>query len=398
MYRELSSQLKEDTKRVLVLLGSRQVGKTTLLKNAFPNATYVNLEVGKMIDVFNSRDLAKISSVMGSCTASNGVLWILDEVQRLNDPGLVAKVIHDELPDVQLIISGSSALEIANRATESLAGRKKTLHLYPLTLREHIQQKGIPAEDALAVRQEVRDMLRYGSYPEVMNITSTAEKESYLWELADALLLKDVYYLNLVKNTKNLLSMLTLLAHQIGGQVNVTDIADRVGIARNTVTEYLEILKKTFIIFTMPPFTRKRRDEVGKMEKVYFYDLGVRNALVNDFSPAELRNDYGNMFENFVVSEVLKKNQYDRSGYVLHYWRTRWGSEVDLVLTKDRQCVAIEIKTRKGAITPAFKATYPEAHEQVVTMENVGEFLGGESLRLTRNDGSYVQLPTAHKH
>ena len=378
-FRELQQKIQNEMHKdgkVIVLLGPRQVGKTTLLKKSFPNATYINLEVGNYIDVFNAREPHKIRDILrGAHTDSEREILILDEVQRLDDPGLVAKVIFDEMKDVQLIISGSSALEIAHKASESLAGRKRSYLLYPLSLREKLIQEGKAIDGKNAYTKEIKEMMRYGAYPEMLNLPNDAEREKHLKEMVDSVIMKDIYYLNLVKNTKNLVALLTLLAYQVGQQINITELANRIGIARPTVEEYLSILKKTFIIFTLSPYTKKRRDEIGKMEKVYFYDLGLRNALINDFSPVEYRRDYGNIFENFVIAEYIKQNDYRELGKSLYYWRTKWGSEVDLVAVKNDAIDAIEIKTRKGKITPAFKDTYPQATEHVITLDTVHEYL-----------------------
>lgn len=387
-YRFQNQELLKATDKVIILLGTRQIGKTTLLKATFPDGVYINLEKSDYIEVFNSKNVDKIKDLISSLNSKNQNIWILDEVQRLEDPGLVAKVIYDEIPEIKLIISGSSALEIVNRASESLAGRKKTIFLYPLSFKEYLIQKELlqlPVDTQSQINfdliekadyaNQIHHVMQYGLYPELLQYKTNSEKEEYLMELIDSIILKDIYYLNLVKSTKNLVSVLKLLAYQIGQLVNYSDIADRVGISRPTVVEYIELLKKSFIIFTLPPYTKKRRDEIGKTEKVFFYDLGVRNALINDFSPVEYRRDYGNMFENFVISEMLKLNQYTKSRYSLNYWRTKWGSEVDLVLTKDEKHKAIEIKTRNGKITKAFKDTYPDTDELVVTMSNVASLL-----------------------
>jgi len=380
MFREISEKIKAEMdkdNKVVVLLGPRQVGKTTLLKNLFPKATFINLELANYIEIFNTRDLNKINKVLNLANnAEKREILILDEVQRLDDPGLVAKVIFDELKHVKLIISGSSALEIAHKASESLAGRRRTYLLYPLSLKEKLIQEGkLNKPGKLNVAEEIKEAMLYGLYPELLNLNSQADKKEYLTELVDSVIMKDIFYLNLVKNSKNIISLLTLLAYQIGQQVNINDLSNRIGIARPTVESYLSILKQTFIIYTLAPFTKKRRDEIGKMEKVYFYDLGLRNALINDFSLPEYRRDYGSMFENLVITELIKQNSYYNLGKKFYYWRTKWGSELDLVAAKDGKLEAIEIKTRAGKITPAFKNTYPEAVERIVTMENIGEFL-----------------------
>lgn len=386
MYRIIQNNLTSQVKninKVLLLIGARQVGKTTLLNNSFPKALFLNIEKGEYTDIFNSRNTLEIKNIIKR--NHNCKILILDEVQRLDDPGLVAKVIHDEIPEVKLIISGSSSLEIANKASESLAGRKITFLLYPLTLKEKLVQKKllenisdnekeimIPVKKTKKFSGEILTCLQYGLYPETMN---TTEPEKYLLELVESNLLKDVYYLNLVKNTKNLLALLKLLAYQIGQQVNITELSGRIGIARETVIDYLEIFKKLYIVYTLAPFTKKRRDEIGKTEKIYFYDLGLRNAIINDFSPVEYRVDFGSIFENFVVSELMKLNSYYSWRYNFNYWRTKWGSEVDLVLSRDEEIIALELKTRKGKVTHAFLDTYKEAQSGVITLDNVESIL-----------------------
>ena len=388
MFRILDKQLTSSickTKKVVVLLGARQVGKTTLLKKAFPGAIYINLERSNYIDIFNHRDLDKIMNLIATESAGKSDILVLDEIQRLDDPGLVAKLIHDELKDVKLVISGSSALEIANKASESLAGRKVTFKMYPLTFSEFLTQSDKKSRPKVLsqisfsnqvssknYRSEILRSMRYGLYPDILNVEDV---EQYLLELVDSIIFKDVYYLNLVKNTKNLYSLLKLVAYQIGQQINVTDLSNRVGIARATVLDYLEILQKTYIIYTLSPFTKKRRDEIGKTEKIYFYDLGVRNAIINDFSPVEYRRDYGSIFENFVISELIKLNSYYNLRYSFYYWRTKWGSEVDLILEKDSQISAFEIKTRKGSVSSAFINTYPSAQTFTLTLDNFTQLL-----------------------
>lgn len=388
MYRLISAKIKDKvakSDKVVVLVGGRQTGKTTLLKNTFPKAIYINLEKSDYIDVFNSRNLQKIRSVVTQEVKDDSNLLILDEIQRLDNPGMVAKLIYDELKDIKLIISGSSALEIASRASESLAGRKNLIEIYPLTFQEKLVQtekvRQVEQKDNLILakgkanglfKDEIFESMRYGMYPDLLNVN---DKEDYLLELADSTILKDVFYLNLVKSTKNLQALLKLLAYQIGQQINITDLANRIGIARPTVMEYLEILKKIYVIYTLPPFTKKRRDEIGKTEKIYFWDLGIRNAIINDFSPVEFRRDYGNIFENFAITELLKINQYNDLRYSFYYWRTKWGSEVDLVLQKDEEIIAAEVKSQSGKITSAFTDTYPNCITQVITVDNISQLL-----------------------
>lgn len=386
MYRILQNKLRFTSNDVIILVGARQVGKTTLLKKMFPNAMYLNLESSNFVDLLNSRNIDAIRERFNIYAGEKKII-ILDEFQRLSDPGLIAKVIHDEIPEIQLIITGSSALEITMKASESLAGRKRTHLLYPLTFSEKLIQQNIvdmleEPEDLSLVheassifRGEILESMRYGMYPELLN---REEREDYLLEYANSVLLKDIYFLGLVRDVSKLEGLLRLLAYQVGQLVNISDLSDRLGISRLTVENYIDILKKSYVIFSLKPFTKKRRDEIGKTEKIYFYDLGLRNALVNDFSPVEYRNDYGNLFENFVISELLKLNRYHKWRYKPYYWRTKWGSEVDLVLQRDGGLIGIEIKTRKGKVSSGFTNTYPEAKTSVVTMENIGGVLLGK--------------------
>ncbi|MFH1188100.1 MAG: DUF4143 domain-containing protein [bacterium] len=387
MYRILASTIQEKSKYTKILLGARQTGKTTLLKNSFPDAVYINIEKSDYIDIFNSRDINKIKEALAKESGKDSYqTLILDEVQRLDNPGLAAKIIYDEIKNISLILSGSSSLEIASKISESLAGRKETYSLYPLTVGEYLAQTNKiktlkPLVDikskntSLSFFANLFFLMKYGLYPELLNIDTNDKKEKYLLELVDSAILKDVYYFGLVKNTKKIASLLKLLAYQIGQQINYSDLASRVGVARATVIDYIEILKQTYIIYTLPPFTKKRRDEIGKMEKIYFYDLGIRNALINDFSPVEYRVDYGNIFENFAINELIKLNNYYNWRYKFYYWRTKAGSEVDLILQKDEKISAIEIKTRKSAISKAFKDTYPDAKTINITLDNLLNFI-----------------------
>lgn len=388
MYRHLKDtivgHLKKNLHDIIVIYGARQVGKTTLVKDIATDAVYINLDEGYYTDALNSRNPQTIRSIFEREKKARTRVAVLDEFQRLEDPGLVAKVIHDKLPEYQLIITGSSALELAFKASESLAGRKKTYQLYPLTLKEKFIQQGKNTSDPSTIfSDEILESMRYGLYPELLN---REDKQEYLEEYADSVILKDVFYLDLVRNTKHLQSLLKLLAYQIGSLVNVSDLANRIGISRQTIEKYIDILKQIFIIYTLPPFRKNRRDEIGKTEKIYFHDLGARNALINDFSPVEYRRDYGALFENFVINELQKINAYDAHRFSFYYWRTKAGSEVDLVLDKDGKQEAIEIKTRGGSVSHAFKNSYPDARAHVLTLQNIGDVYQPQAPFWTRDD------------
>lgn len=385
MYRIIGNNILDSSKDVIVLFGSRQVGKTTLLKNYIKNAEYINLEVGQFIEILNSRDIESIRNRFLTDKTLEKKILILDAFQKLENPGLIAKIIHDEIPEIKLIITGSSALELSFKASESLAGRKRTYSLFPLTFSEYLIQKEVILETAASpinfekssgsdeYKGYLLETMRYGLYPELLNRES--EKERYLLEYTDSTLLRDIFYLELVRNTTQLKNLLKLLAYQIGQQVNISDISDRLGISRMTVSNYIDILKKSFVIFTLSPFTKKRRDEIGKTEKIYFYDLGVRNAIINDFSPVEFRHDYGSIFENYVITEMIKLNEYYQQRYNFYYWRTKQGAEVDVILEKDGKLKALEIKVRGGTVSRAFKETYPNAETFSISLDNLSNYL-----------------------
>lgn len=371
MFRFLASQLKANLHKdygdgrspIQVLYGARRVGKSTLLKNTFPHAKYINIEVGEYIDILNSRNIDAIRSLVPQTPGSSDIL-ILDEFQRLENPGLIAKIIFDELPHIRLILSGSSTIEITNKASESMAGRAIFLTLFPLSIFEKCIQDGQISEadftskniDVVKLNPTLLEALRFGLYPLP---SPTLDQSEYLQTLIDSSISKDIIYLDVVKNTKVIQDLLVLLAGQIGQLVNYSEIANRLGIDRQTVQKYIQVLEKLFIIFTLKPYRNKRRDEIGLAEKVYFYDVGIRNALMRDFKPVTLRTDVGFLFENFIIAEIIKSVHYFGLNVDLRYWRTKSGSEVDLVFVRGSEPVrAFEIKYGQGAFPRSFTNTY----------------------------------------
>lgn len=370
-------------KEVLVLLGARQVGKTTILNKIFPTSQYLNAETGPVKNVLEQFDPAAYEQLFNQgkdCV-------IIDEVHKLSDPGRAIKIIYDHLPPHKLIITGSSAFNIKNKTAESMAGRKIDYHLYPLTLSEYLVQRGLEQHLTFGAFQKILDnslpkaifrpyghevildsLLIYGLYPATL---SHPENSKYLMNLVDSVVLKDLTDLSLLENKAAALSLLKLLAHQIGSLVNYNELSTRLGIDAKTVKRYIELFEQSFIIFTLKPYSTSSRDEIGKMPKVYFHDLGLRNALIENFQPVDSRGDAGALFENFIISEIYKYNSYGDFGYHLNYWRTKAGSEIDLVLTRsDNTLMAIEIKNTSRRINTAFKARYPQAQIRVVGRNN----------------------------
>jgi predicted AAA+ superfamily ATPase len=315
---------------------------------------------------------------------TGGGLVVVDEIHKLSDPGRAAKIFFDQLPEYKLIITGSSAFNIKNKASESLAGRKIDYHLYPLSLSEYLVQNGLEKElsfrpiETLINGQKEREVVRpydfkavlnnilvYGLYPAMQSHPSDS---AYLINLIDSVVFKDLVELSLLENKSAALSLLKLLAYQIGSLVNYAELASKLGISARTVKRYIELFEQSFIIFTIKPYSSRKRDEIAKMPKIFFYDTGLRNALINNFELVDNRGDAGQLFENFIVSEFLKYNYYGNFGYGFNYWRTKSGSEIDLVLTKpNNETIAIEIKSKSQRINQAFKSRYPESRIVVIS-------------------------------
>lgn len=379
--RHLDTQLKNHFtkyKQAIVLLGARQTGKTTILKKNFPDAQYLlvdNLETKNTLETY---DISTYSQII------NSQELIIDELHLLSDPGRAVKIIYDQIPDIKLIVTGSSALHIKNKSTESMAGRKIEYKIYPLTYSEYLMQIGVesslnynilnqvtnpqPTKARLFSPKKMLDkVLAYGLYPEVLNIMDT---EEYLFNLADDAIFKDIIELDLIEERAKAKELLKLLAYQIGNLINYSEIGQKLSMDRRTVERYIEIFEQSYILFRLYPFSKNKRDEIGKTPKVYFYDIGLRNALIENFDTSPGRSDLGAMFENFIIAELTKSIRYSRLRYNLNYWRLTRGGEVDVVLSKQDELIGIEVKLSKGKITKAFTNLYPEAKTLVLNQES----------------------------
>ncbi len=382
--RHLDSALQEhfsQYREVLIILGSRQCGKTTLVNRLFPDAQYLLVDNEPVRKALETYDVNTYRSIL----KPESGFAVIDEIHLVGDPGRAVKIIYDQIP-LKLIITGSSSFHIKNRTAESLAGRKIDYFLYPLTFSEYLFQNSVESclnfnifdkiinvcQNAPPIRLfDIRAMLNlvllYGQYPAMLNHPAD---RLYLENFIDSLIFKDLLELRLIDNRRAALNLLKLLAYQIGNIVNYSELAQKLQIDQRTVKRYVEIFEDSFIVFRLYPFAGNRRDEIVKSPKIYFFDTGIRNALIDDFSETDLRPDTGAMFENFIVSEVFKANRYLNAGYQLHYWRTKQGAEVDLVLTSGKEMIATEIKSRKGSFSSAFKSRYPKARCGITTMDN----------------------------
>lgn len=367
-------------RQILTLLGPRQVGKTTILKRLFPDAEYLLLDNRSILDSIEAYDI----SVYKRLWEKNKTV-ILDELHLVSEPGRAAKIIYDMMPDVRLIITGSSSLDIKNRIGESLAGRKITYKMFPLTFSEYLYQTEIEKEldekissniiknnlekkyHLFDLQSTLSNSLLWGLYPELVKLS---QNKGYLTELAESVIFKDLLELHLIKDKRLALDLLKLLAYQIGNLISYNELAVRLSASTKTIKRYIRIFEDSFIIFRLYPFSNQKRNEISKSSKIYFYDTGLRNALIDNFDSLTVRNDRGALFENFIISEIYKAKEYGFHEYNLNYWRLKTGSEVDLVLNKGDDIVACEIKFAKGKVSKAFMDKYPQAKSRVITAEN----------------------------
>ena len=376
----LLAHFKKNT-QIMILLGPRQAGKTTLITRLFPDAQYFLVDNEPILKNLETYDIHTYRQIIRPDTKT----LIIDEIQLLSNPGRCAKIIHDQLPDIQLIITGSSALTIKNKTSESLAGRKVEYHLYPLTFSEYLYQKnstdallytvlnkilaGVGQKDAhlFDLTATLETFLLFGGYPYLIQ---NPQDVVYLDNLVDSVVFKDILELELIENRKDALNLLKLLAHQMSNLINYAELANRLQIDVRTVKKYIEIFEQSFIIFRLYPFSKNKRDEIVKSPKIYFFDTGLRNALIKDFSDLLLRTDRGALFENLIVSEVFKSNHYRDHSVNLNYWRTKQGAEIDLVLSGKDLLIGVEIKYGTGTATKVFKNRYTDAKVFEVTAEN----------------------------
>ncbi len=350
-------------------MGSRQTGKTSLLHTIFAQREDVVWLNGDDIGVQST--IAQINTDRWRMVIGDKRVLIIDEAQQISDIGLRMKLVTDQIKDVQLIATGSSSFELANRLNEPLTGRKWEYRLYPLSFAEMVRHHGLISE-----RNLLEHRLIYGYYPEV--VTSPGDEQKVLESLTDSYLYKDVLAFGGVKKSSKLTLLLQALAFQVGSQISYSELSRTVGIDAKTVETYIDILEKAYIVFRLSSFSRNLRTELKHSKKVYFYDNGVRNAVISNFSPLQQRTDIGALWENFVISERLKRNEYKRHFCNRYFWRTHSQKEIDYIEEYDGKLHTYEFKynPRKAASLPKdFGATYPECTFSEITPSNMEEFL-----------------------
>lgn len=361
---------KINTNKAIILLGSRQVGKTTLLKSLFENSSetiWLNADEPDIQAIF-----ANISSKRFEAIIGNKKMIIIDEAQRIPDIGLKMKLITDQLPSIQLIATGSSAFELSNKLNEPLTGRKWEFKMYPISFQEMVNHHGLLNEIRLLPHRLV-----YGFYPDVVNHQGN-EKE-ILKQLSDSYLYKDLLMMDQIKKPSALVKLLQALALQIGSQVSYQELAQICGLDGKTIEKYMMLLEQSYIIFRLASFSRNQRNELKKSRKVYFFDNGIRNALIANFEHIENRTDIGALWENYLVSERIKYLAYHQKWVNNWYWRTTEQQEINYVEEENGQLSAFEFKWNpkaKGSVPSSFTKTYPAATINWIHRENFETFLG----------------------
>jgi uncharacterized protein len=357
---------------VLVIYGPRQVGKTTLLHHYLAQGSHrYKLDSGDNLQVRTLLEGADFETIADYVAGYD--LIVIDEAQKIPRIGEVLKIMVDQHPHLRVIATGSSSFELAGQVGEPLAGRKKTLTLYPFSQLELSHY-----HNPLELKQHLADWLIYGSYPQVVAATSKAEKRSRVVEITESYLLKDILAFDKIKNPKVLLDLLRLLAFQIGNEVSLTELAQKLMINSKTVARYIDLLEKTFVLYNLRGFSRNLRNEVVKKSKYYFYDVGIRNALIANFNAFELRDDVGCLWENFLFMERLKKQAYHDVSVNYYFWRTWDQKEIDLIEEREGKLWGYEFKWGKKTVKApkAWLETYSNASFTVINQKNYQDFVG----------------------
>jgi uncharacterized protein len=356
--------------KIIVVLGARQVGKSTIIKMLTTNQEKdvlwldgENADVHLLLQNPNSERLIQI--------AGNNKYIVIDEAQKIDNIGSILKLFADYHKSIQVIASGSSAFELRNSLNEPLTGRKFEFHLYPISFQEMVTHTNLLHE----IRQLPQRML-YGYYPEI--VTNIGQEERLLKFLSDSYLYKDIFLFKGIKKPEKILELLKLLAWQIGSEVNYNELSRTLKIDNQTVESYITMLEQSFVIYKLNAYHTNQRNELKKSKKIYFNDLGIRNALINDFRPIELRNDVGNLFENFVINEMRKQNEYKQIYANFYFWRTTDQKEIDLIVEKNSVLATYEIKwnaNKKVKLTKSFSNIYNNYTFEVINAVNFFEFI-----------------------
>jgi predicted AAA+ superfamily ATPase len=357
--------------KAILLIGARQVGKSTLfhqiIQEGAEQVLSLNCDEPEVKNMLSEMNTAELRMLIG-----NHRLVMIDEAQRVPGIGLTLKRITDNFPDVQLLVTGSSSFQLQGELDEPLTGRKYEYHLYPLSTAELMESGGF-----LSVKQTLEARLIYGSYPDVLNHSDEAKE--ILMNIAGSYLYKDLLALEGIRKPVLLEKLLVALALQMGSEVSYNEIAQTIGSDSKTVEKYIDLLEKCYIVFRLSAFSRNLRTELKKSKKIYFYDNGIRNAILQNFAPLALRADVGALWENFFISERVKANHYQGRYVKSYFWRTTQQQEIDYIEEEDGAFTAFEMKwnpKKASTVLPsAFVKTYPLKESAIITPDSYWEWL-----------------------
>jgi len=362
--------------KIITLIGARQTGKTTLLKKLMENqqnpTIWLNADEFDIKERFKNPTSTALKSLIG-----NNKLVMIDEAQNIDEIGLALKLLIDTYPEIQVIATGSSAFELQNKMNEPLTGRKFEFQLYPFSYTELANHTS-----ELIEKRMLKHRLVFGSYPEVVN--NLGNEIEVLKLLSDSYLYRDLLMLDAIKKPEKLIKLLQALAYQLGNVVSYNEIGNLIGIDSKTVESYIQLLEKSFVVFRLPSFSRNLRNELKASKKIYFYDNGIRNALISSFQILEGRQDIGALWENYLVSEHLKRNNYAKFYGNTYFWRTKDKQEIDYLEEKDGKISAFEFKwtdKKKHQITKTFTNAYPESKTAIIHSDNYEKFISQDVLR-----------------
>jgi len=357
--------------KVLVIYGPRRVGKTSLVRkftDSFNGRIFAGAgEDAVLKEVINSGNIASMKAAF-----SGYEIVFIDEAQMIPDVGTALKIMVDHIPEIKIIATGSSSFDLSGKLGEPLTGRMKTMLLFPVSMSEISKNIG-----GMEILQNLENYLIYGTYPEVLTGVNNEEKQDYLIELKNAYLLKDILSLENIRNSDKLMDLLRLIAFQIGHEVSLNELGNQLGMSKNSVEKYLDLLEKTFVIKKVRGFSRNLRKEIVKNSRYYFLDNGIRNAVINNFSPLNLRNDEGMLWENFLFIERMKKQSYAGKHPNYYFWRTYDGKEIDMIEEEAGVLNGFEFKWGNKKVKPPqlWKETYPGSTYQIISKENFLEFV-----------------------
>ncbi len=371
--RVLSERIKKKLQpnKVVIVLGARRVGKTVLVKQLLKEIEEPSLILnGEDINVHNrlaNRSVENYRQLLGSYR-----LLYIDEAQKIPEIGQKLKLMIDEIDGLKIIVSGSSVFDIYKETGEPLTGRKYSFKLFALSEQEYEQ-----IENPVSKIDRLRERLVLGNYPELVHISDREDKIDYLNELVSSYLLKDILVYENIKNSHTIFNLLRLIAHQIGGEVSYQELGNKLGISKNTVEKYLDLLSKVFILHRVGGFSRNLRKEITKNSRWYFLDNGIRNAVVSNFNPLGSREDIGALWENYMIGERLKQQEYYRLYANNYFWRTYEQQEIDWVEERDGALFGYEFKWRetKARIPSQWRKAYPDASYNVIHQNNFDQWL-----------------------